>query len=608
MGCSAMLFRSAWTRLRLRAYTQVARMRRPPVVTIMGHVDHGKTTLLDYLRKSRVAAGEAGGITQHIGAFSGTLVWTQHVICIDVYCLVRTGAADETVTFLDTPGHAAFSAIRARGAKVTDLIVLVVAAGEGVMGQTKEAIDLALHNDVPLIVAISKCDTIQNGDEHRLEAVKAGLRAAQVFPEEDGGDVQVVPVSGLTGAGVDGLLSAITAQAELMELEADPAAPVVAMLIEARHLRGVGHAATVIVQSGTLHVGSVLVGAEAWCRVKSMRDALGEAIESAPPSTPVEITGWHGDPGREVGVALRQVMEGDAERIVEGNLRVRREVEALDAVRQAEERERVLDGQLWRIIKREAKDPSAAPRHVHTYDEVNVNKDQQNVVSVPVVIKADVTGSVEAITKMLLEMPSGKARVKVISASVGPVCPADMELAKASGAHLVSFNLPPPPPKLVKGLAATRPLLAFDIIYKLMDRVEELLVQAIPPVWRETRLGVAKVLQLFPLSGSESEVVLGCRIDEGTVTRGAGPVLPPSPHGLPPPEYRVRVLKDSMVSASQSPATVRIRSMRHGKKEIASAGKGMECGILLDEDARLVDIQPGDLLEAYQRVPSYDTL
>lgn len=501
------------------------------------------------------------------------------------------------ITFLDTPGHAAFSSIRARGAKVTDLIVLVVAAGDGVMAQTREVIQLAEKHQVPLVVAISKCDAF---DEAAVRAVRADLRKHQVWAEEDGGEVQMVPVSGLTGQGVGSLLTAIEAQAELMELTADPVAQVEASIIEVKQVKGQGFASTVVIRQGTLKPGCILVGDESWLRVRSMIDDSGKSISVAGPSKPVEITGWKVDVRPEIGMTLREVeSEAIADDIVREHIRLRTGLEALDAVKEAREREK-LDDKLWELIKKEGKDPTASPRFVRSYDEVTK---AQTKVTLSVILKCDTIGSLEAIQKSLLELPKKKAIVNLIASGVGPVSPSDVEMAKTASAYLIAFNLPAIPRSLSKGLPADR-LLSFKIIYKLIDDVQDLMVRLIPPVWKETKLGQANVLQLFPLSDSANFVV-GCTVTEGTIYRGSGPAMTASVPGLPPSEYVIRVLRRG--EAIHPPHTSpRIRSLRHVKKEMASAGKGLECGIVFEP--ALNDIQPGDQIVALQRTPSFDTL
>lgn len=547
--------------------------RRPPVVTIMGHVDHGKTTLLDSLRKSRVAAGEAGGITQHIGAFSVPINGT------------------EMITFLDTPGHAAFSAIRSRGAKVTDLIVLVVAAGDGVMAQTREAIQLAQTHQVPMIVAVNKCDAF--GPE-AIQKAKDSLLMEQVLLEEAGGDTQTVCVSALTGQGIPDLLQAINAQAELMELHADPEAKVRATVIEARQLKGQGEAATVVVEEGTLRPGAVLVGEESYCRVRSMCDHNGQPVHEAGPAVPVEITGWKGRP--EPGSSLHQVTtEQEAHALVQERQKMRVEIEALDAVKMARDREK-LDDRLWEIIKNENADPAAAPRTVRAYDEVSQT---QSTPCLLLLIKTDAVGSLEALDKVIAEIPQRKCRLTIVHASVGPVTVSDAEHCNATGSILIAFNqsVDKTATRHLKGIT----MLKHKVIYHLVDEIRDLMIKRIPPVWKETVMGQARVLQTFQHGDHKGDLIAGCTVTDGTIVRT--PVLSQTPAGFPPMETVVRLLRDQLCIRDG----IRLRSMRHFKKEIASAGKGLECGILF-EDQDIFDIAPGDVLVQVQRTPSYDKL
>lgn len=533
------------------------------MVTIMGHVDHGKTTLLDYLRKSHVAANEAGGITQHIGAFS-----------------VKVGD-DARITFLDTPGHAAFSSIRIRGAKVTDLIVLVVAAGDGVMAQTEEAIKLAMDNQVPMVVAINKCDMY--GPE-MVQKAKQSLMMAQVIPEDEGGDVQTVPISAVTGQGIPALLEAINAQAEIMELDCNEEAPVKAALIEVRTSKGQGEAAAVLVQEGQLKIGDILVGEESYCRVRSMTDSQGKSVVEAGPSEPVEVTGWKGT-HPEAGVTLFQcASESDALRLIAERKRLREEMELLDSQKIAEEREK-LDDKIWQIINSIEKNPAAAPRQVFYYDEVMTEQDPRPVLNL--VVKCDVVGSLDAIQKVIREIPSKKARIVVVQAGIGPVTKTEVDLAKSANATIINFNQPVP--KTIR-----HPVVNQKIIYHLVDDLKERLRQLLPPLWTETVLGKAKVLQLFP---HDDTIVVGCGVLEGTLYKAF-----PNPgnpvHGLPPTEFITRIMRGNDVLKDQC----RVRTMRHLKKEIPSAGKGMECGLLFEVLPE--DIQPGDLVLSIQKTPS----
>lgn len=488
---------------------------------------------------------------------------------------------------MDTPGHAAFSAIRARGARVTDLIVLVVAAGDGVMAQTREAIQLATGNNVPMVVAINKCD--QFGPD-AIKKAKDSLLREQVLLEEAGGDTQTVCISATNGTGIDGLLEAIGAQAELMDLEVDPTSRVKATVIEARVEKGRGESASVVVSEGTLRVGDILVGDESYIRVRSMRNSEGLSIDSAGPSEPVELTGWKGKP--EAGSLLIQVdREQDAVHLVEERHNLRDELEALDAVKLAEARE-ALDDRLWRLIKQENSDPSISPRTVRSYDEVDSSVENK-LPTLRLIIKCDTDGSLQALQKSINELPRSKCRVQIVQSGIGAVTPSDLSNAASTNAVIVAFNVDSP--TKWKSLV----ILKHKIIYRLLDELKDRMVKLIPAVFKETATGQAKILQLFNRDGT---FVLGCAITDGTVWRN--PQLPNSPPGLPPSESYVQIKRDDRVIFDM----LRIKSMRHLKKEIASAGKGMECGILLSEDIDTENLQSGDLLCQIQRTPSFDTI
>lgn len=495
------------------------------------------------------------------------------------------------ITFLDTPGHAAFSAMRARGAKVTDLIVLVVAAGDGVMAQTREVIELSRDNEIPLIVAINKCDAF---GPDAIQKAKDSLMREQVLLEEIGGDTQSVSVSALTGMGVDNLLEAIGAQAEIMDLEVDTEATVVrASVIEARVVRGQGDAATVIVQEGVLRPGNILVGEESYCRVRTMLDHSGKHVFEAGPSDPVEITGWKGHP--EAGNLLKQVSsEHEAQALVGDRIRVKDEVEALDAVEQAKDRE-ALDDKIWKMIKAENQDPTSSPRKVRTYDEVEGKSGKPELL---IILKCDAMGSLEALEKVLSEIPQSKCRLSIIGSGVGTVTPSDVEHAKATRSTIVAFNTTVERAcKIPRALS----LLKHRVIYHLVDELKSKMIKLIPPVYKEETLGRAKVLQVFSIDGRSDDIVAGCMVVEGSVARN--PTTSKSAEGLPPPEIKVTLSR----GPEKIKEYIRIKSMRHLKKEISSAGKGMECGILIEDDGA-INLQAGDIITQTLRTPSFDVL
>lgn len=388
---------------------------RPPVVTIMGHVDHGKTTLLDQLRKSAVAAGEAGGITQHIGAFSVELPGS------------RPGDPARRITFLDTPGHAAFSRIRERGAQVTDIVVLVVAADDGVMAQTVESVRFAEAAKVPLVVAINKCDRV--GME-RASRIKEELLKHGVICEDLGGETQTVAVSGLTGLNLDRLLECIHLQGEMLELRADPAGPVSGTIIESKMKTGLGECATLLVQGGTLRPGTLLVAEDAICKVRAMADHAGRSIAAATPSTPVEVAGWRRLP--PVGASVIQVhSEEEAAQIAAHHLAAKDELDRRNKEQILKEREEIHD-KMWQIKQMALSRHSTTPlRHVLCYEEFHPASASPPLPTLHLLIKGDVVGSLEAVASVIAEIPSSKARVNVVSSAVGPVTETDIRHAKA---------------------------------------------------------------------------------------------------------------------------------------------------------------------------------
>ncbi|KAJ1567781.1 hypothetical protein HK405_004777, partial [Cladochytrium tenue] len=478
---------------------------RSPVVTIMGHVDHGKTTLLDALRKSSVAASEAGGITQHIGAFS-----------------VKVPSGKQ-ITFLDTPGHAAFSAMRARGAQVTDVVVLVVAADDGVMPQTAEAIKHAQAAggkqitgptpSVPIVVAINKCDK----RDANPSTVKEGLLRYNVVVEDFGGEIPSVEVSGLTGKGLDALEETIITIAEMADLRGDPTGPVEGAIIESRVVRGKGYeypfsnSATMIVKRGTLANGQVVVAGTTWARVRGLVDENGKPLRSAGPALPVEVSGW-----KELPAAGDQVLEAPdedlAKRVVESRLKSASHQQLVESIDRLNES---------RIATRLAAETAAKPDA-----EVPKETHEDSVRVLPVILKGDVHGSVEALTDALAGLPSHEVQVKVVSSGVGAVTDSDVELAEATKALLLAFNVAAD--KRVMGLAGRSRVTvsAHRVIYSLLDAVKEAMADLLPPEEVHETMGEAEVLQLFDLragkgSSTTTERVAGCRVLTGKIARSA---------------------------------------------------------------------------------------
>jgi translation initiation factor IF-2 len=492
---------------------------RPPVVTVMGHVDHGKTSLLDYIRKTRVTSSEAGGITQHIGAYS---VDTPH----------------GRITFIDTPGHAAFTAMRARGARATDIVILVVAADDGVMPQTREAIQHARAAGVPVVVAINKMD-LPGADPDR---VTNGLVAEGVVPETFGGDTQFIKVSAMTGAGVDELLEAVLLQSEILELKAVPEVPGRGVVIESRLDRGRGPVATVLVQNGTLRQGDVLIAGEFYGRVRAMFDERGEPVREAGPSVPVEVLGLSGTPaaGDEFSVAGDEKTARDL-----AEFRKSRSQESRLAAQQAAKLENMF---------------------------ANMAEGEKRVLKV--VLKADVRGSLEAISQALGDLGNDEVSVNVLGSGVGGITETDVNMAVTYGAAIFGFN--------VRADSSAKAIIEregvdlryYSIIYELLDDVKQVLSGMLSPEIRETILGVAEVRDVFrsPRYGQ----VAGCMVTEGVVHRNKP----------------IRVLRDNVVIFEGE-----LESLRRFKDDVSEVRSGMECGIGV---RNYNDVRPGDLIEVFE--------
>src|SRR5467141_639740 len=492
---------------------------RPPVVTVMGHVDHGKTSLLDAIRETEVAAGEAGGITQHIGA---------SVVHID----------GRKVVFVDTPGHEAFTRMRARGAKVTDIVVLVVAADDGVMPQTQEAIDHARAAGVPIIVAINKIDK----PEAQVERVKRQLSDRGLMPEEWGGDTVMVEVSAKQKTNLNKLLEMILLVADLRELKSNPKAPAAGTVLESRVDKGRGAVATIMVQTGMLHTGDVFICGAVYGKVRAMFDDHGRPVRSAGPSTPVEVLGLQGAP--EAGDQFQVADEARARHIVE--------------FRQGKLREATL-----------AK--SAGARI--TLDQLHEQLKAGDVKELPLVIKADVQGSVEVLSEMLPKLSDDRVKLKIIHASIGAVTENDVLLASASGAIIVAFNVRPD--RKASDLAQregveVRP---HTIIYEVSDEIKKAMTGLLDPVFKETHLGRAEVRDTFRVKGVG--MIAGCYVLDGVLKRDA----------------EVRVLREGVVIY-----TGRISSLRRFKDDASEVRSGFECGASV---SNFYDIKVGDVLECF---------
>ncbi|WP_168395543.1 translation initiation factor IF-2 [Acinetobacter indicus] len=491
---------------------------RPPVVTIMGHVDHGKTSLLDRIRRAKVAQGEAGGITQHIGAYHVT---TDKGI----------------ITFLDTPGHAAFTAMRSRGAKATDIVVLVVAADDGVMPQTAEAIDHARAAGTPIIVAINKMDK----DSADPDRVLNELTTKEIVPEEWGGDVPVAKVSAHTGAGIDELLDLISIQAEMMELKASEEGAAQGVVIEARVDKGRGAVTSILVQNGTLKVGDLVLAGSSYGRVRAMTDENGKRIKSAGPSIPVEILGLPEAP-----------MAGDEVLVVNDEKKAR---EVADA-RMDRERQKRLERQ-------------SAMR----LENIMASMGKKDVPIVNVVLKTDVRGTLEALHVALAELSTDEVKVRVIGSGVGAITESDVTLAESSEAVLLGFNVRADNTARQKADADGIDIRYYSIIYQLIDDVKDAMSGKLAPEHRETILGVAEVREVF--HSSKFGAAAGCMVLEGTLHRNKP----------------IRVLRDDVVVFQGE-----LESLRRYKDVVEEVRAGMECGLAVKG---YKDIKVQDKIEVY---------
>nr|WP_225028728.1 translation initiation factor IF-2 [Xinfangfangia pollutisoli] len=502
---------------------------RPPVVTIMGHVDHGKTSLLDAIRKANVVSGEAGGITQHIGAYQ-----------------VMTPSG-QLVTFLDTPGHAAFTSMRARGAQVTDIVVLVVAADDAVMPQTVEAINHAKAAGVPMIVAINKCDK----PSANPTKVRTDLLQHEVVVEAMSGDVQDVEVSALTGKGLDDLLDAIAIQAEVLELKANPSRAASGAVIEAKLDVGRGPVATVLVQNGTLKKGDIFVVGEKWGKVRALVNDKGETVTEAGPSVPVEVLGLNGTP--EAGDVLN-VVDTEAQA---------REI--------AEYREKA------------AKDKRAAAGAATTLEQLMAKaKADADVAELPVLVKADVQGSAEAIVQALEKVGNAEVRVRVLHYGVGAITDSDVGLAEASGAPVIGFNVRANATARASAQQKGVEIRYYSIIYDLLDDIKQAASGLLKAEVREHFIGYATIKEVFRITGVGN--VAGCLVTEGVARRSAG----------------VRLLRDNVVIHEGT-----LKTLKRHKDEVKEVQSGQECGMAFE---RYEDLRAGDVIEIFEREEVQRTL
>jgi translation initiation factor IF-2 len=500
---------------------------RPPVVTVMGHVDHGKTSLLDYIRRTRVASGEAGGITQHIGAY--------HVE-------TKKGV----VTFLDTPGHEAFTAMRARGSKVTDIVILVVAADDGIMPQTMEAISHAKAAKVPIVVALNKIDK----PDAQPDRVKQELLNHEVVPEEFGGDVQVVPVSAKTGTGIDALLDSILLQAEVLELKAPVEAPAKGMVIESRLDKGRGPLATVLIKSGTLKKGDTLLAGSVFGRVRAMNDEAGKSVNSAGPSIPVEIQG------------LTDVPQAGEDFIVVADERKAREIA------------------LFRQGK--FRDVKLAKQQAAKLESMFEQMAEGEVKTLPLIIKADVQGSYEGLAHSLAKLNTAEVKVQVVHSAVGGITESDVNLAIASKAVIIGFNTRADGGARKAAESSGVQIRYYNIIYEAVDDVKAALSGMLSPEQKETMLGTVEIREVFKVS--KVGTIAGCYVTDGLVKRAAS----------------IRLVRDGVVIF-----TGELDSLKRFKDDVKEVKSGFECGLSVKN---YQDIKIGDSLEVFEMTEVARTL
>ena len=493
-------------------------VERPPVVTFLGHVDHGKTSLQDAIRHTHVVAGEAGAITQHIGA--STIEYQGHKI-----------------TFIDTPGHEAFTSMRARGANVTDIAVLVVSAAEGFKAQTIEAMNHALAAKVPIIVAANKMDL----PDANYDQVLLNMQQNNLGSEDWGGTVGVVKVSAKTGAGLDDLLERILLEAEMLELKANPRKPAEGVVLEAQSEQGLGSTASVLIQNGTLHVGDIALCGEYFGRVRALINDRGERVKAAGPSMPVKVVGLSGVPGA-----------GDKLTVAVNEKAARQEAE-----RRVAEKRSAMSG----------------VSSIASADDIFSRLNSKSIKTLNIVIKSDVRGSGEAIEQSLAKLPHDKVKAEILYNSVGAITENDVMLAAASQGMVVGFHVRVNPG--VNDLAKRQgvEIRLYSIIYELLEDITDALAGQLAPEKRETTLGKAKILQIFELS--KGGKVCGCRVESGLIRVGS----------------KVRVFRDAELIYNGE-----IISLRHFQNDVKEMKSGMECGIRLDNFA---DFVPGDRIEAY---------
>ena len=493
-------------------------VERPPVVTIMGHVDHGKTTLLDYIRKSHVTAGEAGGITQHIGAYQVNL-------------------NGRLITFLDTPGHEAFTAMRMRGAQATDIAILVVAADDGVMPQTIEAINHAKAANVPIIVAINKMDK----EGANPDRIKQDLTNYNLVCEEWGGDTIMVPISAAKGDNIDTLLEMILLEADMLQLKANPNRQARGIIIEARLDKGRGPVATVLVQNGTLHVGDMVVAGNAYGRIRAMVSSRGERVKHAAPSTPVEIIGFGGVP--EAGDEFMAVADEKLAR-------------------------QVVEERAAKARASMVKNSSAS-----TLEELYSKLEQGEVKDLNIIIKADVQGSVEAVKQSLEKLSNAEVRVRTIHSGVGAITENDVMLAGIDGAIIIGFNVRPDAKARDAANRDGIDIRYYRVIYQAIEDIEKAMKGMLTPEFRENVIGHAEVRNVFKITGVG--IVAGSYVTDGKLQRNA----------------QVRLLRDNVVVYEG-----KLSSLQRFKDAVKEVADGYECGVCLEN---YTDIKEGDVIECF---------
>ena len=508
------------------------KMPRPPVVCVLGHVDHGKTTLLDYYRKSNVTAGEAGGITQHVAAYS-----------------VKHG--DQSITFLDTPGHAAFSKMRERGAALTDIAVLVVAADDGFMPQTDEALKFAQKNNVQLVVAINKIDS----KGANIDRVKQQMQKRGITSEDWGGTIQCEPVSALKGTNMDSLLDAILLQAEMMELKANPKCPAEGTVVEAQMEQGRGPTATVIIQRGTLKTGDALVCGPHFCRVRAIMDEYGKPLKQIAPGCPGRVMGWSGVPS--AGAIFSTVKNArEAEKIAEEN-----QYKLRKAIEEEEENKR----------RAQDEEQNAGLSDIERLNQLLAGTSEKVF---KVVTKADVDGTLEALNAALEAIKSSRVKLEIVGGSVGPITPSDVNMASASNATIVAFDV-----KADNGVPALMKrqnvnLITHDIIYMLLDMVKDAMAELLDPELKENKVGMAEARVIYPFG--KNAYVAGSMVTEGSIRR----------------DFNARVWRKGEVLH-----TGRIDTLKRFKEDVTEVKAGYECGIRV---TGFEEYQEGDLIECFE--------